>query len=331
MNKIGIIGTGIFGTALALTAARAGNNVLCYARHDDVVDEINSRHLNSHYLPDVFLPETIQATSDIAEVLSFADVVLLAVSAQATRSVMKQIRPLIKKDTVIVLCAKGLELNSGKLLSEIAQEELPQTTIAILSGPGFATDIARNKLVSLTIACEKQGIAAQLAQMLGTASFRPYLTSDIISPQIGGSVKNVIAIASGVVEGAQFGDGARAALITRGFNEMARLAKVLGGDFRTMMGMCGLGDLVMTASCTQSRNFSFGYDIGRCGSAEKPMAENTKTVEGIYTAQAVMKRAQTLGIEMPICETINHILFDGLKLKPAMETLMSRPYKEEGI
>lgn len=331
MNKIGIIGTGIFGTALALTAARAGNSVLCQARDEDVVAEINNRHLNSRYLPDIVLPETIKATSDMAEVLNFADVVLLTVSAQATRSVMQQIRPLIKKDTVIVLCAKGIELNSGKLLSEIAQEELPNTTIAILSGPGFAADIARNKLVSLTIACEKEGIAAQLAQMLGTAYFRPYLTSDIISPQIGGSVKNVIAIASGVVEGAQFGDGARAALITRGFNEMARLAKVLGGDFQTMMGMCGLGDLVMTASCSQSRNFSFGYDIGRCGSAEKPMAENTKTVEGIYTAQAVMKRAQTLGIEMPICETINHILFDGLKLKPAMEALMSRPYKEEGI
>ncbi len=331
MNNIGIIGTGIFGTALALTAACAGNNVLCQARDKNVADTINQQHFNPKYLPDISLPLSISATQNIAEVLSFSNIILLTVSAQATRSVLSQIRPFIKEDTVIVLCAKGIELNSGKMLSEIAQEEIPGTTIAILSGPGFATDIAKHKLVSLTIACDKEGIAAQLANMLGTSYFRPYLTSDIISPQIGGSVKNVIAIASGIVEGAHFGDGARAALITRGFNEMARLSKALGGDFRTMMGMCGLGDLVMTAGCTQSRNFSFGYKIGICGSAEKPMAENTQTVEGIYTAQAVMKRARELGIEMPICETVNHILFDGLKLTPAMETLMNRPYKEEGI
>lgn len=331
MNNIGIIGTGIFGTALALTAARAGNTVLCQARNPDVVKDINNKLLNSRYLPDIILPDTITATPQISEVIDFAEVILLTVSAQATRSVLQQMRPFVKKDTIIVLCAKGIELTSGKMLSEVAQEEIPNTTIAILSGPGFATDIAQNKLVSLTIACEKSGIAAKLANMLGTPYFRPYLTTDIISPQIGGSVKNVIAIASGVVEGAQFGDGARAALITRGFNEMARLSKALGGNFQTMMGMCGLGDLVMTASCSQSRNFSFGYEIGVCGSAEKPMAENTRTVEGIYTAQAVMKRAKELDIEMPICETVNHILFDGLKLKPAMEALMKRPYKEEGI
>ncbi len=331
MNNIGIIGTGIFGTALALTAARAGNNVLCQARDKNVAASINLQHRNAKYLPDTPLPPTIRATQEISEAMDFAEVILLTVSAQATRSVLQQMRPFVKKDTIIVLCAKGIELSSGKMLSEVAQEEVPEATTAILSGPGFATDIAQNKLISVTIACKKEGIAARLAQMLGTPSFRPYLTTDIISPQIGGSVKNVIAIASGVVEGAQFGDSARAALITRGFNEMARLSKALGGNFQTMMGMCGLGDLVMTASCSQSRNFSFGYEIGICGNAQKPMEENTKTVEGIYTAQAVMNRAKELGIEMPICETVNHVLFDGLELKPAMEKLMSRPYKEEGI
>jgi len=331
MDKIGVIGTGIFGTALALTAARAGNEVLCQARDINVVDAINQSHVNPKYLPNIPLLNTIQATADIARVLEFADVVLLTVSAQATRSVLRQMKPFIRKETVIVLCAKGIELDTGKLLSEVAQEEVPEATIAILSGPGFAVDIAKCKLVSLTAACAKNGIAAKLANMLGTPYFRPYLTSDIISPQIGGSVKNVIAIASGVVEGAHYSDGARAALITRGFNEMARLANALGGTFQTMMGMCGLGDLVMTASCSQSRNFSFGYEIGVCGNAQKPMEENTRTVEGIYTAQAVVRRAKELGIEMPICETVNRVLFDHLALKPAMEALMSRPYKEEGF
>ena len=167
--------------------------------------------------------------------------------------------------------------------------------------------------------------------MLGTQYFRPYLTTDMISPQIGGSVKNVIAIASGVVEGAAYGDGARAALITRGFHEMARLSKALGGELQTMMGMCGLGDLVLTASCSQSRNFSFGYEIGVCGKADKLIEENTRTVEGIYTAKAVVKRAKELGIEMPICEVVNRVLFDGVSLNDAMKELLSRPYKGEGI
>lgn len=217
------------------------------------------------------------------------------------------------------------------MLSEVLQEEIPYATVAILSGPGFAIDVAKQKLASVTIACAKEGIASELANMLGTPYFRPYLTADMISPQIGGSVKNVIAIASGVVEGAKLGDGARAALITRGFNEMVRLSKALGGTLRTMMGMSGMGDLVLTANCATSRNFSFGYEVGACGHAEKLLEENTRTVEGIYTAKAVVKRAHELGIEMPICETVNKVLFSGLSINEAMDELMSRPYKEEGF
>lgn len=330
MKKIGVIGTGIWGTALALTAARAGNNVLCWARKQEVVDSINRKHVNTTYLPDIPLPDAIAATTDIAEIFNYSDVVLLVASAQWTREMLRKMKPFVKKDTIIVLCAKGIEAETGKMLSEVAQEEIPDTTIAILSGPGFAVDVAQRKLTSVTIACAKDGIAAKLTEMLGTPYFRPYLTTDTISPQIGGSVKNVIAIASGVVEGAEFGDGARAALITRGFNEMARLSKALGGKLPTMMGMSGLGDLVLTASCAQSRNFSFGYEIGVCGSAQKLIKENTRTVEGIHTAKAVLKRAHELGIEMPICEMVNKVLFEGLSLKTAIKELMSRPYKEEG-
>lgn len=331
MKKIGIVGTGVWGTALALTATRAGNDVLCWAREEDVVNSINQSHVNKRFLPDIPLPDKIKATSNVADIFDFSDIVLLTASAQWTRATMQLIKPFVKKETIIVLCAKGIEVSTGKMLSEIAAEEIPDTTIAILSGPGFAIDVAKRKIASVTIACQKAEIASKLTEMLGTQYFRPYLTTDMISPQIGGSVKNVIAIASGVVEGAAYGDGARAALITRGFHEMARLSKALGGELQTMMGMCGLGDLVLTASCSQSRNFSFGYEIGVCGKADKLIEENTRTVEGIYTAKAVVKRAKELGIEMPICEVVNRVLFDGVSLNDAMKELLSRPYKGEGI
>ncbi len=330
MQTIGIIGTGIFGSALALTAVRAGNKVLCWDRKQDIIDSINQKHTNQRYLPNIPLPDDIRATNDLAKVFETAQIVLLTTSAQATREILEKIKPLLKADTILVFCAKGIEAQSGKMLSEIAQEIIPSTTLAILSGPGFAVDIAHKKLASVTIASQKEGVAKLLCETLGTPFFRPYTTTDIISPQIGGSVKNVIAIASGIVEGAQLGDGARAALITRGLAEMLRLAKVLGGSVNTMMGMCGLGDLVLTANCSQSRNFSFGYEIGVCGKAQKILQENTRTVEGIFTTQAVLKRAHELGIEMPICEIVSQILFEGLSIQTAMEKLMSRPYKDEG-
>lgn len=331
MNKVGVIGTGIWGTALALTASRAGNDVLCWARRQEVVDSINHSHVNRTYLPDIPLPDTIKATNNIRDIFEFAKIVLLTVSAQYTRETLKLIKPYVQNDTVIVICAKGIEADSGKMLSQVAKEEIPDTTIAILSGPGFAVDVAERRIASVTIACEKEEIASKITDMLGTQFFRPYYTTDIISPQIGGSVKNVIAIASGIVEGAHFGDGARATLITRGFHEMSKLAKALGGELTTITGMCGLGDLVMTASCSQSRNFSFGYEIGVRGEAESVIKANTRTVEGLHTTRAVVKIAKELGIEMPICEMVNRLLFEGISLKDAMIKLLSRPYKEEGF
>lgn len=331
MKRISIVGTGVFGTALALTAARAENKVLCWAREEDVVNSINQKHINKKYLSDIPLPDAIKATTKMEDIFNFSDVVLLVTSAQYTRQTILLMKPFVKENTVIVLCAKGIEVETGKMLSEVALEEIPNATVAVLSGPGFAVDIAKRKLTSITIACKKEGVAKRLTEQLGTTFFRPYLTSDIISPQIGGSVKNVIAIASGIVEGAGLGDGARAALITRGLKEMTSLSKALGGSLSTMMGMSGLGDLVLTASCSQSRNFSFGYEVGVQGCAKKLLEENTRTVEGVPTAKAVMKRAQELGIEMPICEMVNKVLFDNMPIAKAIEELMSRPYKEEGL
>ena len=331
MNKrIGIVGSGIWGTALGITAERAGNSVLCWARDEKVVNDINCNHKNSKYLENVILSENIKATSDLSEVFDFARVVLLCVSAQFTREMLQKIRPYVKKETIVVLCAKGIEEKSGKMLSEITDEELSGVDIAILSGPGFARDVADKKFVSVTIGARKEEIARIVTEMLGSTYFRPYMTTDIISVQIGGSLKNVIAIASGIVEGANFGDGARAALITRGFHEMAKMTEKLGGKLTTLKGMCGMGDLVMTASCLESRNFSFGVEVGKTGNAKEVMEKNTKTVEGIFTTKAVVKRAKELEIEMPISEMMEKLIFGGVLLKDGVEELLSRPYKVEG-
>lgn len=331
MKKVAVLGMGIFGTSLAITASRAGNAVLGWARNIEVVNDINQKHVNYKYLPSIPLPENIQATSDVSELFSFADIVLLCVSAQATREVVKQIKPFIKSTTILVLCAKGIEAQSGKLLSEVVNEEIPSVSVAILSGPGFAVEIAQCKMASVTIAGDDDKLAQRVRDALATPYFRPYTTTDVISPQVGGSVKNVIAIASGVIEGAGLGDSARAALITRGLHEMGVLSQALHGLPETMMGMSGLGDLVLTANCTQSRNFSFGYQIGICGSAKKAMAENTRTVEGIATAKAVVKRAQSLNVEMPISEIVNQVLFADMPINEAMQKLLHRPYKKEGF
>ena len=331
MKKIGLIGAGIWGTGLALTAARAGCEVLAWAKEEEVVSSINHQHTNVRFLPDIPLPDLIKATGNLKEVLDFADNILLVVSAQHTRSVIERIKDDIKDNNRLILCSKGIELNTGLLLSEVVEQVAPCTKIAVLSGPGFAHEVALMKPTATTIACKEEDCAMELAEMIGTKFFRPYTTTDIIAPQIGGSVKNVIALASGAIEGAGLGDNARAALICRGLNEMTKLAKAFGGHMRTMMGMSGLGDLVLTANCTQSRNFSFGYEVGRLGRAKPLLESNTKTVEGILTAPAVLKRAKEVGIEMPICETVNNVLFNDVPLKEAMNDLLSRPFKEEGF
>ena len=331
MKKIGLIGAGIWGTGLALTAARAGCEVLAWALEPEVVFAINRQHCNTVYLPDIPLPDSIKATQNINEVLDFADNVLLVVSAQHTRSVIEQIKDMIHPNNRLILCAKGIELNTGCLLSEVVKQVCPTAKIAVLSGPGFAHEVALMKPTATTLACEEEHCAADLAEMIGTKFFRPYTTTDIIAPQIGGSVKNVIALATGAVEGAGLGDNARAALICRGLHEMTCLAKALGGHMRTMMGMSGLGDLVLTATATQSRNFSFGYEVGRLGTAKTLIENNNKTVEGILTAPAVIKRAKELNIEMPICEIVNNVLFNGMPLKDAIDGLLSRPFKDEGF
>ncbi len=328
MTKISVIGAGAWGTALAITAERAGNEVLVWAREGDVVTSINTVHTNK-FLPSAVLSDKIQATDDLQKAIDFAEVVLLVAPAQFTRSVLEQIRPMWRDDVPLVLCAKGLEVSSGLLLTEVAKDVLPNATICVLSGPGFAAEVAKGNPTATTIAAEDGKLAEQLVKMMGSAMFRPYFSTDIVAPEVCGALKNVIAIAAGVVDGCGFGDNGRAALITRGLSEMARFARALGGHRSTVLGMSGVGDLVLTCCSAQSRNYSFGYQLGCHKNAAQVLAESTATVEGVPTAAAVMKRARALNVDMPICEAVENVLYHNQSVQDILRGLLSRPYKSE--
>lgn len=331
MAKIGVVGAGAWGTALAMTAARANNDVLIWAREADLVHEMNTAHTNSLYLPSAALPDTVRATDDIKQLLDFADAILLVAPAQYTRATLAQMKPDLKKGVPLVLCAKGLELSTGLLLTEVAEEVVPDATLAVLSGPGFAAEVAKGNPTAVTIGSEVPGVAEHLAQLLGSKCFRPYFCDDIIAPEVCGALKNVVAIAAGISEGCGYGDNGRAALITRGLNEMARFAKALGGHKTTVLGLSGVGDLVLTACSTQSRNYSFGLAVGQSGSAAEILASSTTTTEGVPTAAAVMKRAREMNLDMPITAAVNAIIYQGLSVGDILAEMLARPFKSESF
>lgn len=328
MANITVIGGGAWGTALAVTSAIAGNKVCLWAYEEETVQEINTEHRSS-FLPSAQIPETVVATTDMQQALSNPDFVLFVSPAQFNRGVYKNMHAFIKDETPLVICAKGIELSTGLLLSEVIKEENENQNIAVLSGPGFATELARFCPTAVTIAARDDALAQYLCQTLKTEYFRPYSSTDIITPQVCGSVKNVLAIASGISEGCSLGDNAKAAMITRGLAEMSRFAVAVGGKRESVLGLCGIGDLLLTANSHQSRNFSCGFEIGQCGWAKPVLARSTKTVEGVATAQSVMKRARALGVEMPICQTVEDILYNEKPIKQALMELLSRPLKAE--
>lgn len=328
-TNIGVIGGGAWGTALAMTAAKARNNdVRLWAREPETVAEINTSHRTS-FLPIAHLPENIVATNDMKEVLQWADCLLLVAPAQFTRSVFEQMAPNLKTVTPIVLCAKGIELSTGLLMSEIVCEIRPQTPLIVLSGPGFAAEVAKEHPTAVTVASESQMLAERVCRFMKTDYFRPYSSTDLITPQICGAMKNVLAIASGISDGCGFGDNARAALLTRGIAEMSRFATAIGGKKDSVLGLSGIGDLMLTANSHQSRNYSFGYEVGQAGWAKPVLEHCTKTVEGVATASSVMKRARQLGVDLPICAAVESIIYHEQPIKEAMKQLLSRPLRAE--
>lgn len=320
-DHIGVIGAGAWGTALAVAAAQAGRKVTLWAREADLVERINQTHCNAMFLPDVALPPSIAATNDVAQAAD-ADALLLVVPAQHLRASLRVLMPHVAQGTPLVLCAKGIERSSGKLLTEVLGEDARGTEPAILSGPSFARDVSRGLPTAVTIAA-RMDVAVKLQAALGHATFRPYASDDLTGVALGGAAKNVYAIASGIVDGMGLGDSARAALIARSFAELTRLGTTLGARADTLMGLSGLGDLVLTATSATSRNFSYGSALGQGRVPEGALAE------GVETAPALVRRARDEAIELPVAEAVAHVLDGSLPLGEAVLRLMSRPLKPE--
>ena len=326
MSKVGVIGAGAWGTALAQSLAGDGSDVLLWAREPELVEQINSEHRNGLYLPSAALAETVHATSDLKD---FADVpVLLAVvPAQFLASVIADL-PEGERD--LVLCAKGIEAGTGRLMSDVAEQAAPGANLAVLSGPTFAHEVAAGLPTAVTLACS--GGEAQwerLAPTISRPALRPYYSDDVIGAEIGGAVKNVLAIACGVVEGLNLGQNARAALIARGFAEMLRFGLARGARAETLSGLCGLGDLVLTCSSTSSRNFSLGLSLGQGLSAADALSGKNSVAEGAATAPVLAELARRDGIQMPIVDAVCRLLDGEAPAGAVVTDLLSRPLKAE--
>ena len=322
---IGVLGAGAWGTALAQMLASDGRDVLIWAREADLIEEINTGRTNSQFLPSASLSDTITATGELGD-MARLDTLLVVTPAQHMGAVLSAM-PAIPRD--LALCSKGIEKGTGRLMSDVAADVAPQSEIAVLSGPTFAHEVAAGLPTAVTLACG--GGRAQwerLSPAIARASFRPYYSDDVIGAEIGGSVKNVLAIACGVVDGLQLGQNARAALIARGYAEMQRFGDALGGRPETLAGLCGLGDLVLTCSSTSSRNFSLGKALGEGQSASDLMADRTTVAEGAHTAPVLMELAEKRGIAMPIVTAVNHLL-NGSPAREVVSQLLARPLRDE--
>ena len=328
MKRAGVIGGGAWGTALAQVCARAGLETVLWAREAEVVAGVNVAHENALFLPGVALEPGIRATADFAD-LAGSDLVLAVPPAQHMRATLTAFAPHARESLPILLCAKGVEQGSLKLMTEVLAETIPQAAPAVLSGPSFAGEVARGLPTAVTLACAEDGCARDLAEAIGTPAFRPYLATDMIGAEAGGAVKNVLAIACGIVEGRGLGRSAHAALITRGFAELTRLAVALGGEAETVAGLCGLGDLVLTCSSPQSRNMSVGLALGRGETLEQALAGKLSVAEGVASAPAVRQLAAKLGVVMPVSEAVAAILAGELGVGEAILQLLSRPIREE--
>jgi glycerol-3-phosphate dehydrogenase (NAD(P)+) len=320
-SRIAVLGAGAWGTALALTALAAERDTILWVREKDVLEEIKSTQHN-RFLPDVAMPKTLQVTGDLAEAAK-ADAILLVVPAQVLKEFVAGLAPHLAPGTPLVICAKGIEKDSGRLLTEVMHEAEPAATVAILSGPSFARDVARGLPTAVTIAAQID-VAERLQASLGTLAFRPYASDDVTGVALGGAAKNVYAIACGVVEGLGLGENARAALLARGFAELTRLGEALGARTETLMGLSGLGDLVLTATSKSSRNFSFGAELGQGKSVAELSAPGKPLAEGVATASALVKRAHQVNVELPVAEAMADLISGALPLGEAVTRLMRR-------
>ncbi len=322
---IGVIGGGAWGTALAQVAAAGGEDVILWAREAEVVEVINARHENPLFLKDAKLSPLIRATGALED-LGESDILLVVAPAQHLRTVLSGAnmgsRPLI-------LCAKGIEAGTQQLMSEVAAEACPDAPIAVLSGPTFAHEVAGGLPTAVTLACADVELARDLAKRIARPHFRPYVSSDVVGAEIGGAVKNVLAIACGVVEGRGLGLNARSALIARGFAEMTRFGLARGAQAETLAGLSGLGDLVLTCSSTNSRNFSLGKGLGERRTAADLMADRRTVAEGAFTAPVLQQAARAAQVDMPVVDAVCALLDGSMRVDEVVGSLLARPLRGE--
>jgi glycerol-3-phosphate dehydrogenase (NAD(P)+) len=320
--EVGVIGAGAWGTALAGVAARAGHRVTLWGRSPELAARINETGANEAYLPNLALPDSITATADPAD-LAESDLVLVAVPAQAVRETLARFTGHLAPGVAAVVCAKGIERGSRNLMSQVVAEALPQAHAHVLSGPSFAGDVARDLPTAVTLAGPTLDDATRLAEALSLPAFRIYASDDLVGVQLGGAVKNVLAIACGISQGRGLGDSARAALTTRAFAELARLGRAMGARPETLTGLSGLGDLVLTCASRQSRNFAYGIALGE--RSQLPGG----TVEGVPTAGVVSAMAEALGVDMPISAAVHRIVEGRTQIDDELNRLLARPLKPE--
>lgn len=324
-QRVAVVGAGAWGTALAQTAARAGRSVLLLARDPKVAAAITDERRNPRYLPDIPLCPSIEASLDL-DLVAGADAVLLAVPAQTVRETLRLL-PALRGP--LVICAKGFERASGLRLSEVVASERPGQAIAVLSGPNFAHEIAKGQPAATTLATADPRLGGALARALSGRHFRAYWTDDVVGVEVGGAVKNVLAIAAGIVMGLRLGENARAGIITRGLAELARLGEAMGARRETLAGLAGLGDVVLTCTSLTSRNTAFGHALGQGAAAAELRARPGPLAEGAFTAAAVVRLAERHGVDLPIARVIDDVLEGRLEVGKALERLMRRPLRAE--
>jgi len=327
-SSIGVLGSGAWGSALAQSQAQRGDGVLLYARNPALAAEITATRSNQAYLPGISLDARLSASADLTA-LAQREILLLVPPAQHLRALARQLKPLLGPSHTVVICSKGIEQGSGLLLDRVIADELPGISAAVLSGPGFASDVARGLPAALTLACHDEARGRALCARLSHPAFRLYWSADVTGVALGGSVKNVLGIAAGILDGKKLGGSAHAALVTRGFAELRRLGDALGARAETLMGLSGLGDLILTCGSAQSRNMSLGRALGQGQSLADVLGARRAVTEGVYTAAAVARLARAHGIEMPISSAVAAILDGSLTVDSAISGLLNRPLKAE--
>jgi glycerol-3-phosphate dehydrogenase (NAD(P)+) len=329
MSRVAVIGAGAFGTALACVARRAGSEAIVWARDPAIADSIASARGNPVYLPDVPLEPGIAATTDLPTALEGADAVLLVVPSQFLRAATENMAALLPAGVPVVLCAKGIERGTCAMMTEVVAKTLPGAPVAVLSGPTFAKEVAAGLPTAITLATTDAALGARLVEMIGSTAFRPYLSDDPVGAEIGGAVKNVIAIACGIMAGRGLGDNARAATMTRGLAEILRLGHKLGGRGETLMGLAGIGDLSLTCNGMLSRNMTLGLALGEGRSLQEILDERRAVTEGVATAASVVELAARHKVDMPISQAVNRIVNEGADVGATIAEVLARPFRPE--